>query len=124
MRLSLAPSPQAPEQANHSEGISAFCPRFQYAVELIGRRWVGAILRTLIGRPRRFNEIMAAIPGLSDRLLTERLRELETEGVGRRSVHAERPVRVTYELTECGESLEPIIRSVGEWAESWVQART
>lgn len=124
MRLSLAPSPQVPEQTSHRAEISAFCPRFQYAVELIGRRWVGAILRTLIGQPRRFNEIMAAIPGLSDRLLTERLRELENEGVVRRIVHDERPVRVTYELTECGESLEPIIRSVGEWAEAWVQART
>ena len=123
MHLSLAPSSQVPEQANRSDALSAFCPRFQYAVELIGRRWVGAILRTLIGAPRRFNEIMAAIPGLSDRLLTERLRELETEGVVRRTVHDERPVRVTYELTPCGESLEPIIRGVGEWAEAWVQAR-
>jgi DNA-binding HxlR family transcriptional regulator len=124
MRLGLAPSPQAPEQASHSGDISAFCPRFQYAVELIGRRWVGAILRVLLGQPRRFNEIMAAVPGLSDRLLTERLRELETEGIVRRTVHDERPVRVTYELTECGESLEPIIRSVGEWAEAWVQAHS
>jgi DNA-binding HxlR family transcriptional regulator len=124
MRLNLAPSPQTHEQASHAGELSAFCPRFQYAVELIGRRWVGAILRTLMGHPRRFNEIMAAIPGLSDRLLTERLRELESEGVVRRTVHDERPVRVTYELTACGESLEPIIRSVGEWAESWVQARS
>lgn len=124
MRLSLALSPQPTGQAIHSDGMSSFCPRFQYAVELIGRRWVGAILRVLLGQPRRFNEIMAAIPGLSDRLLTERLRELEAEGVVRRTVHDERPVRVTYELSECGESLEPIIRNVGEWAEAWVQART
>jgi DNA-binding HxlR family transcriptional regulator len=107
------------ESAEH-EQISAFCPRFQYTLELIGRRWVGAILRALMGPPRRFNEILAAIPGLSDRLLTERLRELETEGIVARVVHACRPVRVTYELTSCGRSLEPVIRSVSEWAEAWV----
>jgi len=108
------------EVSEHAE-ISAFCPRYQYTLELIGRRWVGAILRALLREPRRFNEMLAAIPGLSDRLLTERLRELENEGIVRRVVHAERPVRVTYELTPCGKSLEPIIRSVGEWAEAWVR---
>ncbi|MGH7682754.1 MAG: winged helix-turn-helix transcriptional regulator [Vulcanimicrobiaceae bacterium] len=125
LNLRSSPSREHPEQASHQAGeISSFCPRYQYAVELIGRRWVGAILRVLLGHPRRFNEIMAAIPGLSDRLLTERLRELETDGIARRTVHDERPVRVTYELTACGESLEPIIRGVGEWAEAWVQAHS
>src|SRR5271154_3245005 len=100
------------ESTDH-DTISPFCPRFQYTLELIGRRWVGAILRTLMAAPRRFNEILASIPGLSDRLLTERLRELETEGIVERVVHGERPVRVCYELTACGRSLEPVIRSVG-----------
>ncbi|MGA3038742.1 MAG: helix-turn-helix domain-containing protein [Vulcanimicrobiaceae bacterium] len=108
------------EATDHNE-ISPFCPRFQYTLELIGRRWVGAILRTLMGAPRRFNEILGAIPGLSDRLLTERLRELETEGIVIRVVHSDRPVRVTYDLTCCGRSLEPVIRSVSEWAEVWVR---
>jgi DNA-binding HxlR family transcriptional regulator len=108
------------EAAEHGE-ISAFCPRFQYTLELIGRRWVGAILRALLGAPRRFNEILAAIPGLSDRLLTERLRELETEGIVARIVHGGRPIRVTYELTPCGHSLEPVIHSVSDWAEAWVR---
>jgi DNA-binding HxlR family transcriptional regulator len=102
------------------EGISAFCPRFQFTLELLGRRWMGAIVRTLVAGPRRFNEVLAAIPGLSDRLLSERLRELETEGLVARVVHDERPVRVTYELTPCGRSLEPVIRTIGEWAEAWV----
>src|SRR5579884_3667986 len=100
MHLRETPVERSPEQASaHAEPASAFCPRFQYAVELIGRRWVGAILRTLIGQPRRFNEILAAVPGLSDRLLTGRFRELENEGIVRRVVHDARPVRVSYELT-------------------------
>ena len=121
MNLRTEPLAAAHNEAADHGDISPFCPRFQYTLELIGRRWVGAILRTLLNAPRRFNEILAAIPGLSDRLLTERLRELETEGIVARVVHRERPVRVSYELTECGRSLEPVIRSVGEWAEVWVR---
>ena len=104
----------------HDE-LSPFCPRFQYAIELIGRRWVGAILRALVGGPKRFNELLSAIPGLSDRLLTERLRELEKEGIVSRTVGSGRPVSVTYQLTESGRSLEDILRSLGQWAERWVE---
>ena len=125
MQIRKAPQgrdrPSARAHGEASELSTAFCPRFQFTVELIGRRWVGAVLRTLLGEPRRFNEILAAIPGLSDRLLTERLRELETLGIVQRTVHAERPVRVTYELTECGRSLEPIVQQIGSWAEAWVK---
>src|SRR5579872_1166034 len=110
MHLRKQPAASSHREPSEPAEITAFCPRFQYTLELIGRRWVGAILRTLFAGPRRFNEILAAIPSLSDRLLTERLRELENESVVRRIVHAERPVRVTYELTECGRSLEPIVR--------------
>lgn len=119
--MHLRKSPLASQREASEHPISGFCPRFQYVVELIGRRWIGAILRYLFGQPRRFNEILSAIPGLSDRLLTERLRELEDVGIARRVVHDERPVRVTYELTECGRSLEPIVKDLGEWAETWVK---
>lgn len=99
-----------------------FCPRFQYAVELIGRRWVGAILRLLGGGPRRFNEIASAVPGLSDRLLSERLRELEDVGLIARTVDpGERPPRITYALTTSGESLDHVIDAIGTWAERWVE---
>jgi DNA-binding HxlR family transcriptional regulator len=121
MQLRKQPAVPSHSEASEHDEISAFCPRFQCTVELIGRRWVGAILRSLFAQPRRFNEILAAVPGLSDRLLTERLRELETVGIVRRTVHEERPVRVSYELTDCGRSLEPIVRALGEWAESWVK---
>jgi DNA-binding HxlR family transcriptional regulator len=103
----------------HDE-LSPYCPRYQFAIELLGQRWVGAIVRVLVAGPARFNEILAAVPGLSDRLLTERLRELERQGIVSRSVSIERPVRVTYELTECGRSLDAILASIADWAERWV----
>ncbi len=102
--------------------ISTFCPRFQYTIELLGRRWAGAIIRALIARPCRFNELLTRVPGLSDRLLTERLRELERAGLVQREVRAERPVRITYGLTASGHSLLEVIRVVSDWAERWVDA--
>src|SRR5436853_4496149 len=102
-------------------GESKVCSRFHHAVELIGRRWSGAIISIMIGGPQCFNELLAAVPGLSDRLLTERLRELESEGLVRRTVMPGPPVRVSYELTEAGKSLEPVIESLGRWAERWVK---
>jgi DNA-binding HxlR family transcriptional regulator len=108
------------QPAEHGDDLSPFCPRFQYAIELIGRRWVGAVLRVLVAGPARFNELLAAVPNLSDRLLTERLRELEREGLVTRTVSSDRPIRVTYELTDCGRSLSEIICTVGTWSERWV----
>ena len=122
--LHLRSAPVPPDPALHAAGgLSKFCPRFQFAIELIGRRWVGAILRVLVAGPARFNEILTAVPGLSDRLLSERLRELEEQGVVARTVAAERPVRVTYELTSCGRSLEEVVEAVGAWSERWVELR-
>jgi len=97
------------------------CARFHHAVELIGRRWTGAIISSLLARPQCFNEFLAVIPGLSDRLLTERLRELESEGLVTRTVIPGPPVRVCYELTESGKGLEPVIEALGKWAERWVE---
>ena len=103
------------------ESVSRFCPRYHRAVELIGRRWSGAILRALIAGPQGFNALMAIVPGLSDRLLTERLRELELEGLVQRTVIPGPPVRVSYALTEAGKSLQPVLQSLGEWAERWIR---
>ncbi|HET7815715.1 MAG TPA: winged helix-turn-helix transcriptional regulator [Candidatus Baltobacteraceae bacterium] len=103
---------------------SGLCPRYHRAIELIGRRWTGAIVRTLTNGPRRFNELLSGIPGISDRLLTERLRELEAEGVVRREVLPESPVRVMYELTPCGRELQPALDEIGRWAERWIAADT
>lgn len=99
---------------------TGLCPRFHKAIELIGRRWTGAIIRVLLPGPRRFNELLSAIPGISDRLLTERLRELENEGLITRKVEPGSPVRVTYELTCAGHELEEAMDAVGRWAERWM----
>lgn len=100
--------------------VSPFCPRYHYAVELIGRRWTGAIVRMLLAGPRRFAELAASIPDLSDRMLAERLRELEQEGIVARTVIPETPVRIEYALTPMGRALEASIRALGEWAEQWL----
>jgi DNA-binding HxlR family transcriptional regulator len=100
-----------------SGGSSDFCPRFHHAIELIGKRWTGAIVRVLICEPRRFNEILSAVPGLSDRLLAERLRELEAENIVERHVEPGPPVRVGYELTASGKELESALRALADWAE-------
>lgn len=95
------------------------CHRYHAAVELVGRRWSGAILFCLIGGPRYYSEVSAAIPGVSDRLLSQRLRELESEGLVERSVHEGPPARVSYCLTPSGEALEPALTALYDWAQDW-----
>lgn len=94
-------------------------PDFHVAIELIGRRWAGAILRALADDRHYFAELTTSVPGLSDRLLSRRLRELERAGLVERSVHAGPPARVSYALTEKGRSLEPILVELEDWARSW-----
>ena len=96
------------------------CAKFHKAVELIGGRWTGAVIRLLLNDRMRFAELRAAIPDISDRMLSERLRELESEGIVARIVVPETPVRVEYELTEKGRALEQALCAVGRWAEKWV----
>lgn len=98
----------------------SFCPHFQRAIELVGRRWSGTILRALLGGARRFSEISAAIPDISDRALSLRLKELEKEALVTRSVGATQPVTVSYELTDKGRALEGAIAAVERWAHDWV----
>ncbi|MCK9518256.1 MAG: helix-turn-helix transcriptional regulator [Dehalococcoidia bacterium] len=99
--------------------VSPYCPLFQNALELIGRRWTGAIVRTMLAGSVRFSEILAAIPGLSDRLLSERLRELEGAGIVERHVYPETPVRIEYELTPKGRELDAIVAALDQWIHKW-----
>ena len=98
----------------------SLCPTYHHAIELIGRRWTGAILQVMRGDVARFSDIGAAIPGLSDRMLSERLKELEAEGLVERFVFAETPVRVEYRLTPAGEALGTVLDAVLSWAHEWL----
>ena len=98
----------------------ALCPVYHRAVELIGRRWTGAIVRVLLDGAERFSDIAAAIPGLTDRMLSERLKELETEGIVTRRVLPEMPVRIEYHLTEKGRALGSVLDGVAAWAHAWL----
>jgi len=95
------------------------CPHFHAAIELIGKRWTGAIVAALTEGPLRFGELARAVPGLSDRLLSQRLRELEDEGLVEREVEPGAPVRVVYSLSEKGADLDPAIRELKQWAKRW-----
>jgi DNA-binding HxlR family transcriptional regulator len=99
---------------------SSLCPRYHHAIELIGRRWSGAILQVMRGGVVRFSDLAAAIPGLSDRMLSERLKELEAERLIERRVIPETPVRVEYRLTPRGEALGSVLDAVTNWAHDWL----
>jgi DNA-binding HxlR family transcriptional regulator len=99
------------------EGV---CPYYHQAVELVGKRWTGAIISALLPAPRRFSQISNAIPQISDRLLSSRLRELEANGLVVRQVIPGVPVRVQYALTPKGRALEPAVRALSHWARQWL----
>ncbi|MGH9277512.1 MAG: winged helix-turn-helix transcriptional regulator [Acidimicrobiales bacterium] len=105
---------------NGDETISGFCPLFHKAIEIIGRRWTGAIVRALLAGDTRFCQIRTTVPGLSDRLLSERLKELEAEGIVERLVLADTPVRIEYHLTPKGEALADVVQAASAWADQWL----
>jgi DNA-binding HxlR family transcriptional regulator len=97
------------------------CPHLHEAVELIGKRWSGAIIVVLLeGGAMRFSEIAQAIPQLSDRLLSERMKELEARGIVERRVHPDSPVKVEYALTEMGRELAPALQQLKSWSHRWL----
>ena len=111
----------AHEQTGTAHGTQGnCCPLYHEAVELVGRRWTGAILQVLMDGPMRFSEIGQAIPELSDRLLSERMKELEARGMVRRTVISGPPLRVEYELSKMGHDLEPALAAIGNWARRWL----
>jgi DNA-binding HxlR family transcriptional regulator len=114
----------ADEQTDEaSDGPNSCCPLYHEAVELVGRRWTGAILGVLMDGPLRFSEIAQAIPELSDRLLSERMKELEARGMVQRTVISGPPLRVQYELSEMGQELEPALTEIQSWARRWLGER-
>ena len=111
----------AQHQHQHSQACSQCCPRYHEAVELVGKRWTGAILYVLLhGGRLRFTEIANAVPDLSDRLLSERMKELERCGIVEREVTATSPIKVEYALTDRGRELEPALAEIKDWANRWM----
>lgn len=95
------------------------CAPFDEAMVLLGRRWAGGVVRAMLQGASRFTEIRNATPGITDRTLSIRLRELETRGIIERHVVADRPVRSDYLLTDRGRALEPVLAAVEQWARDW-----
>jgi DNA-binding HxlR family transcriptional regulator len=95
------------------------CPKFEIAFHLLGKRWTGLIIRSLLSGPKRFSDFQQIIPSLSARMLTERFKELEENGIVTREVYPEMPVRIEYSLTEKGRDLEKAMDEIQNWAEKW-----
>lgn len=97
------------------------CLRYQHAVEILAKRWTGLILKILMAGPMRFSELSERLEVVSDRVLSERLKELESEGLLVRRVFPETPVRVEYALTEKGQATYPVLEAIEVWGERWIE---
>jgi Predicted transcriptional regulators len=110
------------QSISSAQAMVHMCPRYEHAIQILGKRWTGLLLDALMLGPRRFCELTALVEGLSDRVLSDRLRELEAEGVVARVVYPHIPVRVEYQLTEKGYALKPVIDAIHMWASDWVES--
>ena len=99
---------------------TGLCARFHKAVELVGAKWSGAVISLLLKGPQRYCSLRESVPDISDRMLSERLRQLEQEGIVERVVVPDTPVRVEYRLTGKGKALEPALEALGKWATRYV----
>lgn len=98
---------------------SALCPTVERAFSILGRKWAGLIIRELASGPRHFCELEKGISSVSARMLTERIKDLEKEGIVSRTVHTASPVRVVYDLTDKGRALVPVMQGIESWALAW-----
>jgi DNA-binding HxlR family transcriptional regulator len=97
------------------------CPKYEAAMEILAKKWTGLIIRVLLDAPRRFRDIREQIPQMSERMLAERLKELEAHRILERKVYPETPVRIEYSLTTKGKDLAPVIQSIQKWADRWME---
>ncbi|GAA0379178.1 winged helix-turn-helix transcriptional regulator [Bacillus horti] len=100
--------------------FSKMCPKYESAMDILGKKWTGLIIHVLLDGSKRFKDIKSQIPEMSDRILTERMKELEGCGILVRHVYPETPVRIEYELTDQGKDLEPVIQSIQQWGDRWM----
>lgn len=117
----LAPDSSGMAAAEVVHDPRVVCAVYHQAIELIGKRWTGAIVSLLMRGPMRFHALVTAVPGMSERLCADRLRELEVAGLVSRRVLPGPPVGVEYTLTEAGSDLNDSLRSLGEWAHRWLE---
>lgn len=99
---------------------TTMCPKYELAAELLCKRWTGLIIRVLMGGPKRFKDMKEQIQGMSDKMLAERMKELESAGVVTRNVYPETPVRIEYELTDMGRDMKRVIEEIQAWGEKWM----
>src|SRR5438874_13063112 len=116
----MATKPTISTEMTQLAPTGSICPRYEHAIQLLGKRWTGLLLDALMEGPRRFCELTSTVEGLSDRVLSDRLRELEVEGIVERIVYPQIPVRVEYRLTEKGRDLKSVVQSIHTWAEKWI----
>jgi DNA-binding HxlR family transcriptional regulator len=116
---------KAQSKTAHDHSATAeMCPHYEAAMELLGRRWTGLVLTSLMDAPARFSKITSAVVGISDRMLSQRLLELEKIGLIERKVDAnQRPVLVEYAATKMAQELAPVFGALQDWAEKWMPAR-
>jgi len=119
-RQNMATKPTVEIAMTQTSSTGSICPRYEHAIQLLGKRWTGLLLYALLDGPQRFCELTSTVEGLSDRVLSDRLRELEVEVIVERVVYPQIPVRVEYKLTEKGRALEPVVNAIHKWAEQWV----
>ncbi|KKX53598.1 MULTISPECIES: helix-turn-helix domain-containing protein [Brevibacillus] len=101
-------------------GNEQTCPKYEGAINILGKRWTGLIINVLLRGAVRFKDIREMVPHMSDKMLSERLKELEEQGILERKVYPEIPVRIEYELTDKGKDLRPVIDSIHEWGQKWM----
>lgn len=95
------------------------CPKLETALQILSKKWSGLIIHALMDGPKRYKDIAEFIPGISDRMLSERFKELEEAGIVVRHVYPEVPVRIEYELTEKGRRMDGILNEISKWAEQF-----
>ncbi|KHE67259.1 helix-turn-helix domain-containing protein [Halobacillus sp. BBL2006] len=99
---------------------SSICPRFEKAIGILSKRWTGLIIYQLLDGQQRFCTIESAI-GISGKVLSDRLKDMEREGLVKRDVYPETPVRIEYSLTEKGSSLKPLMDEIEKWSQEWLE---
>lgn len=100
--------------------LPTICPKFEKAISLLSQRWTALIIYQLLTGPQRFNEIQTSI-GISGKVLSDRLKDLESQDIIKREVIPETPVIIEYSLTEKGQSMESILREIENWSQAWIK---